>query len=87
MVYAYGRRSFVLFMVLSDSKVTDFLSSQQQNVGSVDDEDVTYQEYSVWLIELKNQEEASNKPLMKLKWIFQRSGLGCTCNAKIMDKK
>ena len=51
---------FVLFMVLSDSKVTDFLHSQKQNVGSVDDEDVTYQEYSSLVDRArKNQEEAS----------------------------
>lgn len=34
---------FVLFMVLSDSKLTDFFNQQKQIVGSIDGEDVTYQ--------------------------------------------
>ncbi len=37
---------FVLFMVLSDSRVLEFLGRQSNNVGSINGYDVTYQEYS-----------------------------------------
>ncbi len=37
---------FVLFMVLSDSKVTQILGQRTNNVGYIDGEPVTYQEFS-----------------------------------------
>ncbi|PKL87456.1 MAG: hypothetical protein CVV23_15290 [Ignavibacteriae bacterium HGW-Ignavibacteriae-2] len=37
---------FVLFMVLSDSRISDVLQQQQNNIGSVNGEDITYQEFS-----------------------------------------
>lgn len=40
---------FVLFMVLSDSRVTEILGQRSQNVGSVNGEDITYQQFSTFL--------------------------------------
>ncbi len=37
---------FVLFMVLSDSKITQILGQRSNNVGYIDGEPVTYQEFS-----------------------------------------
>lgn len=37
---------FVLFMVLSDSKVVDIIGQRANNVGSINGEDISYQEYS-----------------------------------------
>ncbi|MCX6174676.1 MAG: peptidylprolyl isomerase [Ignavibacteriales bacterium] len=54
---------FVLFMVLSDSKVTDFLRSSKQNVGSVDGEDITYQEYSATVDNFKKQQEQGGQTI------------------------
>lgn len=56
---------FVLFMVISDSKVLEFLGQQRtQNVGSVDGEDITYQEYNN-LVETarKNQEQQTGQSI------------------------
>ena len=80
---------FVLFMVLSDSKVTDFLSSQQQNVGSVDDEDVTYQEYSSLVDRArKNQEEASKQTIDEAQMDFFRDQVwDALVTQKLINKK
>ncbi len=37
---------FVLFMVFSDAKVTDIVTNQSNNVGSINGIDITYQEFS-----------------------------------------
>ncbi len=37
---------FVLFMVLSDSKVSDLVAQRSNNVGSINGTDITYQEFS-----------------------------------------
>ena len=37
---------FVLFMVLSDSKLADIVTTRTNNVGSINGKDITYQEYS-----------------------------------------
>ncbi len=51
---------FVLFMVISDSRVLEFLGSQSQNVGSINGEDVTYQEYSNLVDRYREQQERSS---------------------------
>ncbi len=51
---------FVLFMVISDSRVLEFLGSRSQNVGSIDGEDVTYQEYSNLVDRFREQQERSS---------------------------
>ena len=56
---------FVLFMVVSDSKVMDIFGiGRNQNVGSVDGVDISYQEYST-LVERarKNQEDATKQTM------------------------
>jgi peptidyl-prolyl cis-trans isomerase D len=80
---------FVLFMVLSDSKVTDFLQSQQQNVGSVDGEDVTYQEYSSLVDRArKNQEEASKQTIDESQMDFFRDQVwDALVTQKLINKK
>ena len=37
---------FVLFMVLSDSKLADMVATQSNNVGSINGQDITYQDFS-----------------------------------------
>ena len=37
---------FVVFMVLSDSKIADVMANRTNNVGSINGEDITYQEFS-----------------------------------------
>ena len=37
---------FVLFMVLSDSKITQFVGQRSNNIGSVNGEDITYQQFA-----------------------------------------
>ncbi|MBN1299614.1 MAG: peptidylprolyl isomerase, partial [Melioribacteraceae bacterium] len=37
---------FVLFMVLSDSRITDIITQRSNNIGSVNGEDITYQEFT-----------------------------------------
>lgn len=48
---------FVLFMVISDSRVLEFLGNRSQNVGSINGEDVTYQEYSALVDRYRQQQE------------------------------
>ncbi|NJD21436.1 MAG: hypothetical protein FIA82_02025 [Melioribacter sp.] len=80
---------FVLFMVLSDSKVTDFLRSQKQNIGSVDGEDVTYQEYSSLVDRAKkNQEEASKQAIDESQMDYFRDQVwDALVTQKLMSKK
>jgi parvulin-like peptidyl-prolyl isomerase len=44
---------FVLFMVLSDSKITDIISQRSNNIGSVNGDDISYQEFSNLLDQYK----------------------------------
>lgn len=37
---------FVLFMVLSDSRISDIMGRQSNNIGSINGEEITYQEYA-----------------------------------------
>ncbi|MCO6472306.1 MAG: peptidylprolyl isomerase, partial [Melioribacteraceae bacterium] len=48
---------FVLFMVLSDSQITSIVSQGNNAVGYVNDEMVTYQEYSGLVEQMKSQQE------------------------------
>ena len=63
---------FVLFMVLSDSKVTDLIHQQKQNVGSINGEDVTYQEYSTAVDNLKKQQEQAGQTIDESQMDFFR---------------
>lgn len=79
---------FVLFMVLSDSKVTDLISQQKQNVGSIDGEDITYQEYSTTVDNLKKQQEQGGQTIDESQMDFFRDQVWDALVAqKMMDKK
>ena len=79
---------FVLFMVLSDSKVTDLIHQQKQNVGSINGEDVTYQEYSTAVDNLKKQQEQAGQTIDESQMDFFRDQVWDYIVAqKLIDKK
>lgn len=80
---------FVLFMVLSDSKVTDLISQQKQNVGSIDGEDITYQEYSTTVDNLKKQQEQGGQTTIDESQMdfFRDQVWDALVAQKMMDKK
>lgn len=79
---------FVLFMVLSDSNVTDLISQQKQNVGSINGEDITYQEYSTTVDNLKKQQEQAGQVIDESQMDFFRDQVWDALVAqKMMDKK
>ncbi|MCF8259924.1 MAG: peptidylprolyl isomerase [Melioribacteraceae bacterium] len=51
---------FVLFMVLSDARVADIVGAQSNNVGSINGKDISYQEFSATVENIKNQQEQQN---------------------------
>ncbi|HEX2867107.1 MAG TPA: peptidylprolyl isomerase [Ignavibacteriales bacterium] len=55
---------FVLFMVLSDSNVMSILGQGKNNVGSVNGEDITYQQFSTYLDQARQrQKEQTGKDI------------------------
>ncbi len=80
---------FVLFMVLSDSKLTDFFNQQKQIVGSIDGEDVTYQEYSNLVDRARrNQEQQSRQSLDESQMDFFRDQVwDALVTQKLIEKK
>ncbi len=79
---------FVLFMVLSDSKVTDLIHQQQQNVGSINGEDITYQEYSTTVDNFKKQQEQNGQTIDESQMDFFRDQVWDALVAqKMMDIK
>ena len=79
---------FVLFMVLSDSKVTDLITQQKQYVGSIDGEDITYQEYSTTVDNFKKQQEQGGQTIDESQMDFFRDQVWDALVAqKMMDKK
>lgn len=51
---------FVLFMILSDSKLAEFFHGQSTVIGSVNGEDITYQEFSKLVEQQREQYKAQN---------------------------
>lgn len=49
---------FVLFMVLSDSRVLEIFGQRQNNVGSINGTDISYQQYSALLEQAKERQKA-----------------------------
>lgn len=49
--------AFVLFMMLSDSNLAEYFGSQRQNIGSVNGEPISYQEFSALLDQFQKQQE------------------------------
>jgi peptidyl-prolyl cis-trans isomerase D len=79
---------FVLFMVLSDSKVTDYIRGQKQNVGSVDGEEITYQEYSNLVDRARKNQEQSGQAIDESQMDFFRDQVwDALVTQKLMEKK
>jgi len=79
---------FVLFMILSDSKVTDLIGKQKQNVGSVDGEDITYQEYSNAVDNLRKRQEQSGQTIDESQMDYFRDQVwDFMVSQKLLDKK
>lgn len=80
---------FVLFMVISDSNVLDFVRQQAQNVGSINGEEITYQEYSNLIDRAKqNQEQMTGQPITEAQMDFFRDQVwDALVIQKMLDKK
>jgi peptidyl-prolyl cis-trans isomerase D len=79
---------FVLFMVLSDSRLMDFAKSQSQNVGSVDGEDISYQEYSTMVETARKNQEANGQQLDESQMDYFRDQVWeAVVSQKLLDKK
>ncbi len=80
---------FVLFMVLSDSRILDFAVTQTQNVGSVDGEEISYQDYSAMIEQArKNQEQATGQPINEEQMDYFRDQVwDAMVSQKLIDKK
>ncbi len=80
---------FVLFMVISDSNVLDFVRQQAQNVGSINGEEITYQEYSNLVERAKqNQEQMTGQPINETQMDFFRDQVwDALIIQKMLDKK
>ncbi|MGE5401222.1 MAG: peptidylprolyl isomerase [Ignavibacteriales bacterium] len=48
---------FVLFMVLSDSRVIEIFGQRRNNVGSVNGEDITYQQFNTFLDQARQRQK------------------------------
>lgn len=80
---------FVLFMVISDSNVLEFMGQRSQNVGYIDGEEVSYQEYSS-LVERarQNQEQGTGQTIDETQMDFFRDQVwDALVTQKLMDKK
>ena len=79
---------FILFMVLSDSRVLDFTRTQSQNVGSVDGEDISYQDYSNTVERLRKQQEQAGQQISEEQMDYFRDQVwDMMVTQKLLDKK
>lgn len=79
---------FILFMVLSDSRVLDFTRTQPQNVGSVDGEDISYQDYSNTVERLRKQQEQAGQQISEEQMDYFRDQVwDMMVTQKLLDKK
>jgi parvulin-like peptidyl-prolyl isomerase len=79
---------FVLFMILSDSKVTDLIGKQKQNVGSVDGDDISYQEYSNAVDNFRKRQEQSGQTIDESQMDYFRDQVwDYMVSQKLIDKK
>lgn len=58
--YIFGFGELVLFMVLSDSKVSDIIGKRSNDVGSINGVPVSYQEYSNLIEQYKKRSSQKN---------------------------
>jgi len=80
---------FVLFMVVSDSRVLEFMGQQSQYVGSINGEDITYQEYSNLVDRFRqNQEQSTGQTIDESQMDFFRDQVwDLLVNQKLMEEK
>lgn len=79
---------FILFMVLSDSRVLDFARTQSQNVGSVDGEEISYQDYSNTVERLRKQQEQAGQQITEEQMDYFRDQVwDMMVTQKLLDKK
>lgn len=79
---------FVIFMVLSDSRVLDFARTQSQNVGSVDGVDISYQEYSTMVENARKNQEAAGQQIDETQMDYFRDQVWeAIVSQKLIDKK
>jgi len=76
-------------MVISDSNVLDFVRHQAQNVGSINGEEITYQEYSNLVERAKqNQEQMTGQQINETQMDFFRDQVwDALIIQKMLDKK
>lgn len=79
---------FILFMVLSDSRVLDFAKTQTQNVGSVDGEAISYQDYSNTVERFRKQQEQAGQQISEEQMDYFRDQVWeMMVTQKLLDKK
>lgn len=80
---------FVLFMVISDSRVLEFLGQRSQNVGSIDGEEISYQDFSNMVERAKqNQEKATGQQIDENQMEFFRDQVWeALVTQKLIQKK
>lgn len=80
---------FVLFMVITDSKVLDFIQTTRQNVGSVNGENITYKEFSDFVeAARKEQQQATGKEIDESQMDYFRDQVwDAMVTRKLIDEK
>lgn len=80
---------FVLFMVISDSRVLEFLGRSSQNVGSIDGEEISYQDFSNMVERAKqNQERITGQQIDENQMEFFRDQVwDALVTQKLIEKK
>jgi len=80
---------FVLFMVISDSRVLEFLGQRSQNVGSIEGEEISYQDFSNMLERAKeNQERMTGQQIDESQMDFFRDQVwDAIVTQKLLQKK
>ncbi|MCX7876692.1 MAG: peptidylprolyl isomerase [Melioribacteraceae bacterium] len=79
---------FIIFMVLSDSRVLDFARTQSQNVGSVDGEEISYQDFSNTVERLRKQQEQAGQQISEEQMDYFRDQVWeMMVTQKLLDKK
>ena len=74
---------FVLFMVISDSNVLEALGGRTNNVGSINGEDISYQEFVNAVDQQReNQKKQTGKDVDEKYGTAKGSSLGCLSNSK-----
>jgi len=80
---------FVLFMVISDSRVLEFLGQRSQNVGSIEGEEISYQDFSNMVERAKeNQERMTGQQIDESQMDFFRDQVwDAIVTQKLLQKK